>query len=109
MKPVQGIRFPSICPNRAESEASSAAVMLSVDNRDSSSIEIGGHVTFSKTWLKCGHITPKTAQYLRNMNHRKKSIFKFQNMDHFLVSYDLIQHQKLLSIREIQILVLFDI
>ena len=36
LKPAQGICIPSICPNRAVSEASSAAVSLSVDNCGSS-------------------------------------------------------------------------
>ena len=36
LEPAQGICIPSICPNRAVSEASSAAVSLSVDNCGSS-------------------------------------------------------------------------
>lgn len=36
LEPAQGIRIPSICPDRAVSKASSATVSLSVDNCDSS-------------------------------------------------------------------------
>lgn len=36
LEPAQGIRIPSICPDRAVSKTSSAAVSLSVDNCDSS-------------------------------------------------------------------------
>lgn len=42
LEPAQGIRIPSICPDRAVSKASSVSVSLSVDNCDSS---VGNPIT----------------------------------------------------------------